>query len=263
MAALHAPRTAWIVGLGIVVIGGVAAAVWKVNDSKQAADGQPSPDHTVAVRVFEIKSSQRNTARQLTGTVLPRYQTDVAFRVSGKILRRHIEVGDTVHAGQLLFELDPQDYQLQLKSSEANLQSEQAAVQQAIAEEKRLKELRRTNAVSASEYDVGLSNRDVAIGKRTSAEKQLELAQNQLRYCQLVADTDGVVTSLSAEAGQVVTLGTPVCSIAQLKELEAVIDIPENHWPKKRDLVTQATFWSLPGFSVKHAFVNYLQRRIH
>ncbi len=177
----------------------------------------------------------------------PRYQTDVAFRVSGKILRRHIEVGDQVQAGQLLFELDPQDYQLQLKSAEANLLSEKAAVLQAIAEEKRLKELRRNNAVSASEYDRGLSDRDIAIGKQTSAEKQLELAQNQLNYCRLVADTDGTITSLSAESGQVVTLGTPVCSLAQLGELEAVIDIPENHWPKQKDLSTVTTFWSLPG----------------
>ncbi len=78
-----------------------------------------------------------------------------------------------------------------------------------------------------------LSDRDIALGKQASAQKQLELAQNQLDYCRLLADADGIVTSISAEAGQVVTLGTPVCSVAQLKELEAVIDIPENHWPKE------------------------------
>lgn len=253
MATLHSPRTALLVGLSMAALGGAAVAVWRVtNDGhdktvETAAKDSEQPDRTVAVRVFEVKPSREASARQLTGSVRPRYQTDVAFRVSGKILRRHIEVGDRVKAGQLLFELDPQDYQLQLKSSEANLQSEKAAVLQSIAEEKRLKELRRNNAVSASEYDKGLSDRDVAIAKQASAQKQLELAQNQLGYCRLLADTDGTVTSVSAEAGQVVTLGTPVCTIAQLQELEAVIDIPENHWPKQNDQPTLTTFWSLPG----------------
>lgn len=237
----------------MAALGGAAVAVWRVtNDGHEhsvasVAKESEQPDRTVAVRVFEVKPSREASARQLTGSVRPRYQTDVAFRVSGKILSRHIEVGDRVKAGQLLFELDPQDYQLQLKSAEANLQSERAAVLQSIAEEKRLKELRRNNAVSASEYDKGLSDRDVAIAKQSSAQKQLELAQNQLGYCRLLADTDGTVTSLSAEAGQVVTLGAPVCTIAQLQELEAVIDIPENHWPKQNGQPTLTTFWSLPG----------------
>ena len=251
MATLHSPRTAWLVGLVLVALGGAAAAVWH-----STSDGSAKPtvvpeksikDRPVSVRVYEVKQASHSAGRQLTGSVRPRYQTDVAFRVSGKILRRKIEVGDQVKAGQLLFELDPLDYQLQLKSAEANLQSAKASVLQAIAEEKRLKELRRTGAVSASEYDIGLSDRDVALGKQTSAQKQLELAQNQLNYCQLVADADGTVISLTAEAGQVVTLGMPVCTIAQVKELEAVIDIPENHWPKNRELTTLATFWSLPG----------------
>lgn len=259
MANLHSPRTALLVGLTIAALGGGAAAVWHVtsdaadkpvvDNNRETADGLGRPSHggTVAVRVYEVKPGREVKARQLTGSVRPRYQTDVAFRVSGKILRRQIEVGDQVKAGQLLFELDSQDYQLQLKSAEANLQSEKAAVLQAIAEEKRLKELRRSNAVSASEYDKQLSDRDIALAKQASAQKQLELAQNQVTYCQLKADVDGTVTSLSAEAGQVVTLGAPVCSIAQLKELEAVIDIPENHWPKADPKATLATFWSLPG----------------
>ncbi len=264
MATVHSPRTAWLVGISAALLGGAALAVWHAtSDGPSATEkhgvtkASHSPhsealtdsdiDRRVAVRVFEVKSSRDSRSIQLTGSVRPRYQTDVAFRVSGKILRRYVEVGDRVAAGQLLFELDPQDYQLQLKSAEADLQSQNAAVLQAIAEEKRLKELRRTNAVSASEYDKGLSDRDIALGKQASDQKQLELAQNQLSYCKLQADADGIVTSVTAEAGQVVTLGTPVCSIAQLQELEAVIDIPENHLTDRRELTTQATFWSLPG----------------
>lgn len=249
---IHSPRTALLVGMTLATLGGGAVAVWHVTNDATTKKPAQAPtaatnDRAVAVRVFEVKSNHQSSARQLTGSVRPRYQTDVAFRVSGKILRRHIEVGDQVKAGQMLYELDPQDYQLQLKSAEANLQSEKAGVLQSMAEEKRLKELRRSGAVSASEYDKGLSDRDVAVAKQSSAQKQLELAQNQLNYCKLLADADGTVTSVVAEAGQVVTLGAPVCSIAQLQELEAVIELPENLWPKQSAITTTASFWSLPG----------------
>ena len=109
MANLHSPRTAWLVGLTIAAVGGGAAAVWHVTSDataqhevkEKADDPGRSPRGTVAVRIYEVKHGREAKARQLTGSVRPRYQTDVAFRVSGKILRRHIEVGEQVKAGQL------------------------------------------------------------------------------------------------------------------------------------------------------------------
>ncbi len=219
------------------------------DEAHSAASPSPSSANRKLVRVHRIADEQNAVSggSEFTGSVRARYATDMAFRVAGKVLRRHIEVGQRVQRGQLLFELDPVDYDLQLKSAEANLEVARAAVQQSVAEEKRLLELRRTSAVSASEYERGLSDRDIAIGRQRNAEKQLELAQNQLTYCRLLADEDGIVTNIEIEAGQVVTTGLTVCSIAQERELEAVIDIPENRLPKERDLTTEVTFWSLPG----------------
>ncbi len=143
--------------------------------------------------------------------------------------------------------LDAEDYQLQQRTAQANLAVAKAALLQATAEEKRLAELRRSNAVSASEYDSGLSNRDIALGRLESAQRQLELANNQLAYCELKAEEDGIVTSISAEAGQVVNLGTTVCSVARLSELEAVIDIPENRWPREVELEIKPPFGRCPA----------------
>lgn len=202
----------------------------------------------VPVRMFEVGSVESRCARNVfTGTVRARYETPVGFRVGGKIVSRKIEVGQKVKPGDVLFELDTEDYRLQQKTSEANLVVARAAVRQSTAEEQRLVDLRKTNAISQSEYDLGLSARDIALGQQTSAERQLQLANNQLAYCRLVADTSGIVISVQAESGQVVAAGTPVCVIAQTEQLEAVVDIPENRSSLPENLIASVQFWSLPN----------------
>lgn len=257
---IRSVRSALVIGAVMIALLGVAAGViaWRagalesLTDANQHAlqkDKQPQRNQPIQlVRVFEITGPNHKPAlHRLTGVVRARYEVNVAFRINGKILRRFIEVGDQVTPGQLLFQLDQDDYLLQQKSAQANLEVAQAAVQQAVAEEKRLLELRRTNAVSASEYDRGLSDRNIALGRYASAQKQLELADNQLAYCQLKADVAGIVTAIEAESGQVVSTGTRVCTMAQGAELEAVIDIPENRLPRERNSITEVSFWSLPG----------------
>jgi len=254
-----------VVLMSVAVVLSIFAAVWAAvglkNQSTQPVAAANSTGHSsgvansvdkallpiVPVRMFEVGSVESRSAKNVfTGTVRARYETPVGFRVGGKIVSRKIEVGQKVNLGDVLFELDAEDYQLQQKTSEANLVVARASVRQSTAEEQRLVELRRANAVSQSEYDLGLSARDIALGQQTSAERQLQLANNQLGYCRLVADATGIVTNVQAESGQVVTAGTPVCVIAQAEQLEAVIDIPENRSSLAPDLVASVQFWSLP-----------------
>ncbi len=236
-----------VTGISATVLGGALAAMAFQRQNLGAGKGGAENGGSVAskvfvssnrpaslspvsrpVRVFVVGSStldsQRNT---FTGTVRARYETAIAFRVSGKIWKRHVEVGQRVSVGDLLFELDPKDFELQQKSAQANLTVANASVLQSTAEEKRLRELRSADAISQSEYDLALSARDIAMGQLASAEKQLELANNQLAYCRIVSDVDGIVMAITAEAGQVVTAGMKVCDIAHGNELEAVVDIPE------------------------------------
>ncbi len=236
----------------------VLAAVGLKNQGLQSSSNAHLPEASkstnkivlpiVPVRMFEVGSVEaRCTKNVFTGTVRARYETPVGFRVGGKIVSRKIEVGQKVKSGDILFELDAEDYRLQQKTSEANLVVARAAVRQSTAEEQRLADLRRSNAISQSEYDLGLSARDIALGQQTSAERQLQLANNQLAYCQLVADTTGIVISVQAESGQVVAAGTPVCVIAQTEQLEAVVDIPENRSSLPDNLIASVQFWSLPN----------------
>jgi membrane fusion protein, multidrug efflux system len=251
-----------VTGVGAVV----AAAAWRTKRSHDApaaasvtaVDNQElsQPNHlAVPVRVFEVGSSEPlSGAHAFTGIVRSRYQTEVAFRVPGKILTRNVEVGEQVVAGQTLFELDPGDYLLQQKSAQASLAVADAALQRALRDEKRLADLKRVSAVSNADYEQSLSVRDMSIGQKESAEKQLELASNQVAYCQVVAAQNGVVMSIDAEAGQVVADGKRVCLLSQGDEYEAVIDIPENRIPSQSSLAgidANVTFWSRPDVHVK------------
>jgi RND family efflux transporter MFP subunit len=171
--------------------------------------------------------------------------------VAGKVSERLVEVGQRVKKGEILFRLDPEDMELQLRVAEADHLSAQSLQKQSAAEEARLKQLRTTGSVSQSEYDLGLSNRDVAKARVDAADRRLTLAMNQRTYCDLIADSDGLITSINAEAGQVVNVGQPVLQLMQNCELEATVSLPENFVadvPKRR---ATATFWSMPGVELQ------------
>lgn len=251
----HKSRSKAVAVLVVSTLLGVSGAgYWistKVGSTSMSPSASASTPIATAVRVFVVGSRESKPASQrLTGVVRARHETQLAFRVGGKIEKRYVEVGQAVAKGELLFELDAQDFDLQVQTAKANLEVAKAAVQRWVAEEKRLQELLRSNAISPSEYEKVLADRDGALGLRQSAEKQLELATNQLRYCRLVADEPGVITAIDAEAGQVVAAGARIGSLAQTNEFEAVIDIPENRLPSLVRNETRVEFWSLPGLSL-------------
>jgi RND family efflux transporter MFP subunit len=97
---------------------------------------------------------------------------------------------------------------------------------------------------------LALASRDVAAAKVESAEKRLELAKNQREYCHLVADADGLIVSISGEAGQVVNIGQSVALVTKGTELEAVVNIPENRVNDIRALSSLVRFWSHPKLEI-------------
>lgn len=267
-------RIPWLIAVSsIVVVSTTAAIAIKVWQSHVIAGDDHDSANTVLsrasrfagqdeakrrlslptpVRVFVVGSMKSSASQSgLTGTVQARHEISLAFRVSGKILHRYVEVGHEAEKGELLFELDSEDFTLQLRAAQANLDVANASAQRAKSDEKRALELLRSNAISASEYEKSLSERDIAIGQQQSSQKQLELASNQLSYCRLLADQSGVITTIDAEAGQVVTTGSRVASLAKSGELEAVIEIPENRIPKLQGLEPTVRFWSLPSLTVR------------
>jgi RND family efflux transporter MFP subunit len=182
-----------------------------------------------------------------------RYESDLAFRVGGKVVSRHVELGERVRAGQPLFRLDPEDYDLALKAAEADLAAANAELEYATAEDARQQQLLPQRATSTSEVEKARANRDVAVGRRDRAVKALALAQNRLSYCTLAADADGVVTELPGEAGLVVLEGQPVARLARDGGLEAVVSLPENRVQAAHSARARVTLWSAPHVSLPAA----------
>ncbi len=160
--------------------------------------------------------------------VRPRTESRLGFRVNGKLLRRMVDVGQHVSAGQPLAQLDAQDYKLSVDAAKAQFAAAVANRDLAASDFKRFKDLRDQNFISAAE----LERRDVALKAAQSqvdqAQAQLSAQGNQSAYTTLVADAAGVVTSADAEPGQVLAAGTPVVRIAQDGARDVVFSVPED-----------------------------------
>jgi RND family efflux transporter MFP subunit len=166
-----------------------------------------------------------------TGVVAARTQSDLGFRVSGKILERLVDTGQTVKRGQPLMRLDPVDLGLQARAQQEGVASAQARAKQTRDDETRYRDLVAAGAVSASAYDQIKSAADTAQAQLSAAQAQARVASNATGYADLLADADGVVVETLAEPGQVVSAGQAVVRLARAGQREAIVHLPETLRP--------------------------------
>jgi RND family efflux transporter MFP subunit len=199
------------------------------------------------VRAASVTFSAATDTRSYTGTIEPRYESDLGFRVSGKIVKRLVNIGDEVTPGMTLARLDSTDYRLSLESAEAEVKATQSRLKQAEADERRNAALNEKGWVSNASYDQKKAAADEARGRAERAVRSLALASNQLAYTDLVATETGVVTALPVEVGQVVSAGQLIARVARLDELEAVVSIPESRIDGDRTAAATVTLWADGG----------------
>lgn len=183
-----------------------------------------------------------SSSRTFTGTVAARVQSDLGFRVPGKVSQRLVDTGQTVKRGQPLMRIDPVDLQLSAQAQQQAVVAARAQAQQAIADEARYRALLGTGAISASSYDQSKAAADAARAQLGAAQAQAQVANNANRYAELVADADGVVVETLAEPGQVVSAGQPVVRLARAGQREAIVYLPETLRPAVGSLA-QATLY--------------------
>lgn len=188
-------------------------------------------------------------SRSFTGTVAARVQSDLGFRVSGKVLERLVDAGQSVKRGQLLMRLDPADLQLAAVAQEGAVAAAEARALQTAEDEARYRDLRGTGAISVSAYDQIKAAADAAKAQLRAAKAQADVARNASRYTELVADGDGVVMETLAEPGQVVNAGQTMVRLAHAGRREAVIQLPETLRPALGS-VGQATLFGRDGIRV-------------
>ena len=210
-----------------------------------AACGDKAPEdprsEAPLVRVATLSPATAAT-RSFTGTVAARVQSDLGFRVSGKVLTRLVETGQSVKRGQPLLRIDPIDLKLAAQAQQEAVAAARARAEQAAQDEARYRDLKGTGAISASAYDQAKAAADAAKVQLRAAEAQADVARNATRYAELVADVDGVVVDTLAEPGQVVSAGQPVVRLAQAGQREAIVQLPETLRPALGSVATAALF---------------------
>jgi RND family efflux transporter MFP subunit len=202
------------------------------------------------VRTLVVDPNPTGEDRHSIGEVKPRYESDLSFRVAGKVLSRLVDVGASVKQGDTLATLDTQDYQNRLRSAEADVSSAEAALVEAQGAEGRQGKLLKDGWATRATYDTALRNLRTAEAKLAAAKANLNLTRDQLNYTELKADFDGVIPAVGAEAGQNVNAGQMVVKLARPDDRDGVFNIAETAFA---DVSDEVIVWPLsnPNLTVE------------
>jgi RND family efflux transporter MFP subunit len=211
----------------VALIGLLPFVLAACTEATSSTDPRTQPP---LVRIETVKISAPS-GRSFTGVVAARVQSDLGFRVAGKVVERLVDTGQTVRRGQALMRIDPKDLRLALQAQEEAVAAAKARAHQTSADEARHRDLVSAGAVSASAYDKVKAAAESARAELNAAQAQADVARNETGYAVLLADADGVVVETLAEAGQVVTAGQVVVRVAHAGRREAVIELPETLRP--------------------------------
>jgi len=239
-------KLAVLAAIGVTMAGGAFAAY---SLTRHPAGPAAGADPIVRpAKVAEISFKTQGQTLLLAGTVVPRIESTLGFRVAGKIVQRSVDVGAVVKPGDIIASLDPSDYKLAVDNARAALASAEADYVRAKADHERYLNLRGSMAFVPQTLDQRQSLASTALARVDQARSQLSSAENNLAYTVLRADAAGVVTAVQAEVGQVMAQGQGVIRLARLDELEIVVGVPE-HRLKVVRAAQGASFelWSDPG----------------
>jgi multidrug efflux system membrane fusion protein len=196
----------------------------------------PAPEPVRAVRTLTVQDQSVAGRLEYAAEVRARTESRLSFRVAGKLIKRQVDLGDAVKAGQVLAQLDPQDLKLAQDNARAQMAAAQANYDLAAADFKRFKDLRDQNFISAAELERRETTLKAALAQLNQSKAQTQVQTNQAGYALLVSDVAGVVTAVDAEPGAVVSPGSTVLRVAQNGPRDVVFAVPEDKVAQIRTL---------------------------
>jgi len=219
---------------------------WKAH-SQPAAAVETIP----MVRTAVVDAAGGLKSYTYAGEVRGRYESQLAFQVTGKIIKRNVQLGSVVNAGDILLEIDPKDLQQTVNSSSAQVHSAESQLKLTKSNLQRYRQLYAQSAISRAQLDQYENAYEMAQAAVQEASAQYGQSSNQLDYSLLYANKSGVISSISAEVGQVVSAGQTVLTIVQSGEREVEISVPENRIEELRKAAQfTVSFWALPDLKV-------------
>jgi RND family efflux transporter MFP subunit len=208
---------------------------------------KPSVEAPRPVRTAEIRYDATREANRYAGTVQSRFEVDQAFRVTGKVAQRKVDVGQLVNEGDVVAVLDDSDFRLAEDVARQQWTAAATRARQAESDRRRLGSLKADGSVSVADDEQAHSGAQTAQATEEAQARQLELARNRLKYTVLRASRSGVVTAVRLEAGQVVAEGQPVVAIADPGTPEIVVDVPEDQLTAFKTARFKASIASAPS----------------
>jgi RND family efflux transporter MFP subunit len=226
-------------------LGLLGLALLAAGCSRQSA---PAIEDVRPVRSLIVGTSQGSVGAAYSGAVQARYESKLGFQTSGRVVARLVEVGSAVRRGQPLMRLDPAQETLHVVAAIADVDAAKSRVAQNRIDLQRAEQLLARQFASQAEVDQARLALAQSESQLQSAIAQQQLKVNQRGFTTLVADRDGVVTALGAEAGQVVSPGQPVVTVAADGEREVVVAIAESRVEElRRARSLQVSVWAQPG----------------
>jgi multidrug efflux system membrane fusion protein len=209
---------------------------------------KPAEDPVRPVLTVTVAPGASATREVYSGELRARVETDLAFRLGGKLAARLVDAGARVRKGQPLARLDPEDAKLGARAARSQVAAAEADLALARADLDRSADLLAKKFVSQSAFDARQAAFDAARARAEQARSQASLSANQESYTTLAADADGVVVSVTAEPGQVVAAGQPVLRLARDGEIDVVVNAPESSVARLRPGQEVVIFlWADPG----------------
>lgn len=202
---------------------------------------EPAPvDPVRPVYVTTVRHDIGDASRRFSGTVGARFESELSFRVGGKVTARAVEVGQAVRQGQVLARLDAVDYRLAADAAAGQWQASRVDADQAASDAARFRRLLADGSVGAADLERQQARADAAAARVAQARSQFDLARNRVAYATLTAPFDGVVTAVRFESGQVVAEGQRIVTVAKPGALDVVVDVPEAVAPQLRTYQARA-----------------------
>ena len=189
---------------------------------------EPAPEPVRAVRTVIVGSDSAGGSYEFAAEVKARTESRLGFRVGGKIVRRDADLGDSVKRGQVLAQLDAQDFRLGQDAARAGLAAAQANHDQSVADYRRFKELRDQGFISSADLERRDTTLKASQAQLDQAKSQASVQGNQAGYAVLTADASGVITGIDADPGTVVAAGSPVLRLAHDGPRDLVFSVPED-----------------------------------
>ncbi len=196
-----------------------------------AACEETTVDTTVeprTVRFMEIENSSGGVQQRFSGRLHSTSEVSFSFKVSGTLNALPVKTGEKVSAGDIIAELNSDDYELAAQQARAALSESQAASRNAKSNYERVKILYQEGNTSRNQLDDARANADSTSAAVESSRKALEIARNELKYTSLKADRDCAIASVDKDVGENIANGEQVVFATCGDEFEVQLDIPES-----------------------------------